>query len=159
MKRGRRIAAASWACWLAGAALTAGCQLPSPEPPRPTVRIDPCAERLHDLCGHLLLYYSTHKKLPPKLAELESTDRFPTPPFACPVSGKPYVYDPDGLVIPGLPGRLVLYDSQPTHAGRRWGVLVSTIAEGKAITTHVVGLSQRDLAAATRKPTPEPGSN
>ena len=119
--------------------LAAGCQPAEPGLGRqPSVKKDPCAERLHDICGHLLLYYSTHGKLPPTPAELTSDDGLPLPPLVCPASGKPYVYNPDGVSIPNLPGRLVLYDPEPSHSGMRWGILVAPSADGASITARVI---------------------
>lgn len=127
-------------------ALACGCEVTEPEMVRPpSVRKDPCAERLHDVCGHLLLYYASHRKLPPTLAELKSTRTMGLPPLACPASGKPYVYDPAGLSIPGRPGRLVLYDPEPSHSGMRWGILVGTPADGANITARVVLVAEKDV--------------
>ena len=119
--------------------LAAGCQTTEPDLVRqPSVKKDPCAERLHDISGHLLLCYSTHRKLPPTPAELASDGGLPLPPLVCPASGKPYVYNPDGVSIPNLPGRLVLYDPEPSHSGMRWGILVGPSADGASITARVI---------------------
>ena len=70
------------------ALLFAGCSAPAPHPstkssqqpatPKktgddaPIGHSDPCATRLHELCGPLLLYYATNRSLPAKLEELNT---------------------------------------------------------------------------------------
>jgi len=137
------------------AVLTAGCQTAAPEPQRLGILTDPCAERLHDLCGHLLLYYSVHKALPPTLEKLTPGGSLSPLPLVCPVSNKPYVYNSSGLSVPGRQGRLVLYDSEPCHAGMRWGILVEMPAGGGLITANVILLSEKDFASATAAPPPD----
>ena len=112
---------------------------------RPSVKKDACAERLHDVCGHMLLYYAIHRKLPPMLSALTSNGGLPLPPFVCPASGRPYVYDPSGVPIANLPGRLVLYDPEPSHSGMQWGIFVSTSADEPNITARVILVDQKVL--------------
>ncbi|KPK83643.1 MAG: hypothetical protein AMJ81_07700 [Phycisphaerae bacterium SM23_33] len=144
------------AAWPLIAVLAGGCRPPPPDTQRPKVGTDPCAERLHDVCGHLLLYYQIHKRLPPTLKQLKSSDVLPLPPLVCPVSGKPYVYEPQGLLLRGQPGRLVLYDPEPSHSGIRWGILVGTSARGDSIIPCVIAVTEEQLASATTQPAPEP---
>jgi len=152
------------ACRLAVLTLVAGCQPPAPEPPsrRPSVEIDPCAERLHDVCGQLLLHYSSHRTLPRTLQELKTAGRQPSVPLQCPVSREPYRYNPQGLQVEGQSGRLVLYDAQPCHAGMRWGIFVSPPASGALLITRVILLPDEAIAkaestpASPRRPAPLP---
>jgi len=144
MIRRDRLACRLW--WIVLAAAAVGCQVK--EPARPSARMDACADRLHDLCGHLLLYYSAHGKLPPSLEDLNSTGRFRPPPAVCPVSGKAYVYNPEGLEIPDRQGRLVVYDPEPSHAGMRWGILVDASADAASITARVIMVTEQDVAGA-----------
>ena len=67
-------------------------------PPLPNDATDPCALRLHDLSGLLLMYYAVNKHLPDRIDEL-ATFADDTLPFKaeCPESGRPYVYAPQGL--------------------------------------------------------------
>src|SRR5262245_27281058 len=58
---------------------------------------DPCATRLHDICGPLLFYYATNHQLPVKLEDLKQIGGFEEVEYICPVSGLPYVYVPAGL--------------------------------------------------------------
>jgi hypothetical protein len=91
----------------------------------PNLNTDPCATRLHDLCGPLLLYYKEHQHLPPALADLAQTPGFSEiGELACPQSHQAYVYVPNGLSIPGVPGTVVVYDPLPSHAGWRWAITV-----------------------------------
>lgn len=140
-------------CWFALGTLVAGCRTPQTSVPpvrRPNVKIDPCAERLHDVCGQLLLYHSIHKRLPQTLNGLKAMNVGPMPQLICPVSGKPYVYNPIGLRIPGRSGRLVLYDAVACHAGMRWGILVEDSADGKPLTARVVLLPEESVSSASK---------
>jgi hypothetical protein len=89
--------------------------------------LEPCAARLQDLAGVMLLYYAVHKQLPVALDELRAVAEFDQElNFTCPASGRPYVYNPAGLRYPGKDERLVLYDADPTHAGgTRWGIVAA----------------------------------
>ena len=83
--------------------------------------IDPCADQIQDLCGALLSYYLVKHKLPAQLAELQQyADTGQVLKFTCPVSGKPYVYVPQGLEAPGQNIRIYIYDAEPVHNGARW---------------------------------------
>jgi len=147
MNRARSLAARAAALALA-AALT-GCQTPVPAVRKPSAALDPCAERLHDVCDHLFLYYALHKALPPALADLEGLGPRPLPPLACPVSGDPYVYNPDGLRVPGRPGRLVIHDAAPSHNGMRWGVFADTGDGSGPVTARVILLAETAFPPAS----------
>jgi hypothetical protein len=151
MKRRGRLRRRLW--WIAFAALAAGCQMKGGSVPtrRPSVRMDPCAERLHDVCGQLLLYHSIHKRLPQSLEELKALGSAEPPQLVCPVSGEPYVYNPNGLRIAGQPGRLVLYDATASHSGMRWGVFVDDPGSGKALTARVILLAEESVSSAGRQ--------
>ena len=143
MNRSGRLTAL--ACRIALCAFASGCQPTVTEPVRrPGVKSDACAERLHDVCGPLLLYHSTHGRLPGALEELGSVDRVALPPLVCPTSGKAYVYNPGGIAIRDVPGRLVLYDAEASHMGMRWGILVRTPGGGR-VDVRVVLTAEEDL--------------
>jgi hypothetical protein len=116
---------------------------PPRTPGEPNEPADPCATRLHDLSGLLLMYYSINKHLPDRLDELASLAdvdlEFNT---NCPASGQPYVYDPAGLGSPTSDRFLVLYDSVPAHGGLRWGVFVAPPRDGKPPATWVILMSE-----------------
>lgn len=107
-------------------------QLPDPgpdlpgKPTAPLTNTDPCAERLHSLCGPLLFYVATNHKMPDRVDELRNlTGPDPLMDFTCPVSHLPYVYAPQGIPrSKNQPGMLVLYDAAPTHSGMRLAVCV-----------------------------------
>ena len=87
-----------------------GCQTSTPDIPESGSVIDPCADRLHDISGHLLLNYSLNQRLLQTLDDLRAASgQAEAPPLVCPVSGKPYIYRPEGLQVSGQVGRLVLY--------------------------------------------------
>ena len=151
-RRGKLLIGLSCAL-LAAAAL--GCQMeeePIVPVRRPSVRTDPCAERLHDVCGQLLLYHGTHRKLPESLEELGAPGSAMEWPPVCPTSGEPYVYNPAGLQIPGQPGRLVLYDARPSHSGMRWGILLSDTGSGGTLAARVLLLPEEAISPSERGP-------
>jgi len=112
----------------AAAACAAGGCRPIPSagearPPLPAPAADPCAERLHDLCGPLLLYRAVHGNLPDRLEDLRRVAGAGEDlRFECPASGQPYLYDKTGIAVPGQPGRIVVRDPLPSHSGIRWAI-------------------------------------
>jgi hypothetical protein len=117
----------------------AGCQAGQPQQsagpaktPSPEID-DPCVNRLHDLCGPLLLYYKVKRQLPQHLEDLGKVYPGPLPPLVCPASNKPYVYDRDGLEIPDSTWRIVVYDPEPSHYGKRRVILMDPASPGHPI--------------------------
>src|SRR5439155_26005153 len=115
---------------LAAACLVPGCAALAPQT-RPGSRpyltsTDPCAMRLHEVCGALLLYYNAHHALPPTVAAIEQVPGAgEVGDMTCPVSHKPYIYIPAGVATaPGSPERVVLYDAEPAHGGMRLGIVI-----------------------------------
>jgi len=141
-----------WACWIIAVLIVTGCQTSQTSVPsvqRPSVKVDdPCAQRLHDVCGQLLLYHSIHKRLPNDLAELKNLNSA-TPPLVCPTSGEFYIYNPRGLRISGQLGRLVLYDAIASHSGMRWGILVGDADSRKPLQTRVILLPEDSASWGT----------
>jgi len=86
---------------------------------------DPCANNLDEITGALLAYYGAHKSLPPALGQIPAVSPSgQRVSLTCPVSGKRYVYDPEGLKPPPLVDQngvlhlgtlLILYDAEPSH--------------------------------------------
>ena len=147
-------------CFIAFAVAAAGCGTAVPAGRRAGVDIDPSAERLHDTCGRLLLYFSINGRLPDTLDELARVDsQTPPPPgtggrtgpLVCPTSGKPYIYRKDGPRVPGRAGRLVLYDAEPVHCGMRWGILADVAAEGRPPTLRVILVPETPVFAAEKQ--------
>jgi hypothetical protein len=141
----------SAACLTALAALLAGCRFEPVKPqPKTTLdaTLDPCASRLHDVAGSLLLYYAAHESLPPDLSTIKQAGGEACPPLQCPISGKPYMYSPMGLEIPGLPGRVVLYDATACHEGNKWGLVVNQMGPGKPLQVQVLLLPASAIPAS-----------
>jgi hypothetical protein len=117
------------------------------------VNTDPCAMRLHEISGALLLYFVQHRDLPPTLEALEkvpgATD---SGPLICPVSHQPYIYLPAGVPAPDGESRIVLADAQPSHGGMRWAVTILPPANGPLIAKVVPIPEPQFPRIATTKP-------
>ena len=130
----------------------AGCAPKSPSPSRaeapraqaPISNTDPCAMRLHDLCAPLLLYYSMNDSLPGRLDDLRQVPGFENQVvLTCPVSNRPYVYNPVGVYNPNQPERVILYDPTPAHSGFRWAISIIEPQQPNApLITKVIALPE-----------------
>ena len=120
----------------------AGCQASKPKQASgdalPTMT-DPCAMRLHDLSGALLLYHATYHQLPPTLNDLRSIPDAVSPleTFNCPVSNQPYLYSQTGVAVAGQTGRVIVYDATPAHDGKRWAIEVLDSSPESPLVTKV----------------------
>lgn len=141
-------------CLCVLALLLSGCpQAAQPDADRGELVVtnsDACSELLHDLCPLLLKYWALRRDLPASLAELGSVRGKPAANLACPVSGKPYVYNFDGLEVPNWPGRLIVYDAEPSHNGRRWAILAEPPTRGKPVMLRVVRPPESAFTARPR---------
>jgi hypothetical protein len=109
----------------------------------PITNTDPCATRLQDISGDLLLYYAANHHLPEQLDELTNLpDVGEVPPFVCPVSHQPYIYNRAGIPLPEQDSRIVLYDATPAHSGLRWGIIVNTPEAGRPLVMKVIALRE-----------------
>jgi hypothetical protein len=119
---------------------------------------DPCPKRLHDLCGPLLLYYAINQRLPDSIDELHRVPGFESVgPNTCPVSDKPYAYNPKGIRAPNVTSFAVIYDAEPTHAGYRWAIVVEEPQGNAALQAKVVAWAESRFpktAAPATAPTP-----
>jgi hypothetical protein len=113
------------------------------DPVAPISNTDPCATRLHDICGALLLFYATNDRLPADLTELErAPGSEDIPSFTCPVSNKPYVYNAGGIRMPEKNSWVILYDPAPSHSNLRWAVSILEPVPGQPLVTKVVALPE-----------------
>ncbi|MDB5302986.1 MAG: hypothetical protein JWM97_535 [Phycisphaerales bacterium] len=104
---------------------------------------DPCAARLHDISGAMLLCYAVNHQLPAQLQDLSKyAELDQTLEFTCPESHQPYVYVREGLPAPSGGRRLVLYDATPVHKGTRWAILMRPSGPGQSAAAWVVQLSE-----------------
>jgi hypothetical protein len=142
-------------CVLVCVLAAGGCGRPKPAPTRVVkagVEIEEaCANRMQDILGQLLVYYSVTQQLPEVLEDLKNLDAN-IPPLVCPVSGKPYIYNKNGLRVPSWPGLLVLYDSEPTHAGLRWGLFVQLGEPGQPLSGRPILLADSPIFKAPPAP-------
>ncbi|HUT56430.1 MAG TPA: hypothetical protein VNA25_00995 [Phycisphaerae bacterium] len=145
----------SWLLVTAGAVLVAmaaaGCRTAAAPPVRRSSTVaDPCADRLHDICGQFLLYFSVEGEMPATLDDLNRMDSQTLPPLVCPISGKPYLYNKNGLRVPGRTGLLVLYDAEPVHSGMRWGIMVEAGGAGQPLSGRVVLLPESSVFSTNK---------
>ena len=126
-----------------GALLMGGCASPAPAAPANSIdltttnideQLDPCAEQLHDICGPLLAYYAVHQDLPARLDQLP----LPKTALVCPISKKPYVYNPHGMPLADREGLLIVYDAKASHLGTRWAILAEPPKPGKPLVLRVL---------------------
>ncbi len=104
---------------------------------------DPCAARLQDICGAMLMAYAMNKSLPGTLDELQPYANGVTLNFNCPVSGQRYVYVPGGLRANKVRDVLMVYDDEPVHHGDRWGIVMSPAQPNTAVTMYVIPLNDK----------------
>ena len=133
----------------------AGCQGSSPKQAKedsPRTMTDPCAMRLHDLSGALLLYHATYQHLPPTLDGLRSIPDAVSPleSFSCPSSKQAYLYSPEGVAVAGQAGRVVVNDASPAHNGKRWAIEVLDSSPESPLVTKVVSLPESDFRQLTK---------
>lgn len=125
---------------------TAGREVRAPAdvPSAPITNTDPCAMRLHDASGGLLLYVRLYGRLPTTLEDLSELPEgiLELPPMACPVSEQPYVYRPRGIHLAERDEHVVLHDPAPSHSGMRWAVTFTEPADGGAPVTKVIALPE-----------------
>jgi hypothetical protein len=124
------------------AAAAAGC-VTAPGPGGADTPVsDPCAERLHDLSGRLLAFYAAAERLPASLAGLPGDG---AEPLVCPISKRPYLYRPAGLVVPGRSGRLVVCGASAVHRGGRWSIVLTQDRADGPVSARVIWLSEETV--------------
>jgi len=113
---------------------------------------DPCASRLHDLCGPLLYYLSRNYRLPETLDELRQMPGLEgVGEFVCPDTKQPYIYNPAGVVGPNVSQRAVVYDAEPTHRGHRWTIIIKEATPNAPFTAEVVAWPESRFPKAAPK--------
>ena len=107
---------------------------------------DPCAERLRDIEGALLMYYALHKQMPPSLQELAPLADLDTPlNFTSPVTGAPFGYNAAGMPAPGRSKRIIVYETVPEHVGKRWCIRMPLTDPTAAQSAEVVEIPEADF--------------
>ena len=135
--------------WLAGCGAGKPAQTVL-EPPRPALSTahDPCANRLHDLSGPMMLYWVQNGSLPERLEQLRPLDGASAVGVTCPVSGRAYLYIPEGLGVAGQSGRLLVVDPEPVHSGYRWAISLMPQEPGQALDLRVVAVPEEQFRSA-----------
>jgi hypothetical protein len=137
--------AAVAACGLL-ALLAAGCEMPPPAAttrPAASATLDPCADRMHDLCGALLRYYMAHRDLPAALEDLAEVDQ--SIALECPTTRRPYEYVREGLGVRGEAARLIIFEPIPCRDRLRCGILCQPVQPGKPLILRVKRLQDRNI--------------
>jgi hypothetical protein len=112
---------------------------------------DPCAEQLHEICGPLLLYYVTTKKLPDSLHDLAAFADEPLQ-FNCPVSHEQYIYRPIKLTGTTDHPELVMYDTSAAHDGKRYGIVGAPPLGNRPVALWVVQFDEKQMQEYLRPP-------
>lgn len=153
MRRNAFLILVACALVAAGCANDGATKPPTAPPPRVSAdplpagaamsNTDPSAQRLHDLCGALLLFYFEQQRLPESLEELKSSPGdSEAVSFVSPVTNTPYLYTAGGILIPERDARIVIYDPSPNRANVRWAVMIDDPVPGKALVTKVLPLPE-----------------
>lgn len=79
-------------------------------------------------------------RFPEKLEDLRRISGGPLE-LECPVSGKPYVYERQGIALKGRPGFVIVRDSVPAHSGLLWAISVLP-AGGAELDARVIALPE-----------------
>src|SRR5688572_19336849 len=124
-------------------------------PVAPISNTDACATRLHEVCGPLLLYYATRHQLPERPEELAQMPGFESVgELLCPVSRRPYLYNPIGVMTKGEPARIIMYDPAPSHSRMRRAIaVIEPQRQIDPLTTQLTALPQ---SPSTLPPSPPP---
>jgi hypothetical protein len=110
------------------------------------VGTDSCGVQMGNIVEALLLYCERFRQLPPSLEDLQKTRDVESPlALVCPISHKPYQYEPRGLSRPGLDKRIIIYDPQPSHDGKRWVIMMPTIHAPGALGFYLDELPEADF--------------
>jgi hypothetical protein len=109
----------------------------------PLAQTGGCDAHLQDIAGLFLMYSLQNHRLPDSLDELKKLPgAADVGDFNCPVSGKPYLYNREGIPTRSGSGRIILYDAEPTHHGQRLALVIQESAPGGAMVTKVVELPE-----------------
>ena len=115
--------------------------------------LSPCVERLNEIGGQILMFYTMQRRLPADANELKAAAG--NLPLACPDSGQPYVYRPGGLKLPGQPGLLVLYDATPFHNAQRWGLFIVPPRDKQPLIAAPAAINEKAFQAALPASAPD----
>jgi hypothetical protein len=112
-------------------------------PVDPLAKAGGCDSRLQDISGLMLLYAQQNHHLPKSLDELRGyPGAADVGDFVCPVSGKPYIYNPDGIPTPSGAGRIMVYDPTPAHDGMRLCLVIPDSGKSSAVIMQVIALPE-----------------
>ena len=116
----------------------------------PISNTDECAEQLHEICGALLQYYRANLDLPPRLDALREVPGFDQLKLNCPVTNRPYVYNPIGIQGAQNKQRILVHDPAPVHSGMRWAIVIDEPKPDRALVTKVVALPESNFTLQIR---------
>jgi hypothetical protein len=121
------------------------------------LKSDPCAARLHDVSGAMLMYYALHNRLPARLEDLAPFAEPDRPlNFKCPTSGQAYAYVPGGLRSQGDERQIVLHDAAEHAGATRWTIMMQRPRGRQPAAMWVVPLPAATFQTYSAPP-PTPG--
>jgi hypothetical protein len=138
---------------LAAAAVAAGCQAPSAPAAKAqkaadSELLDPVAQRMHDICGQILLFHGSHSRLPTSLAELCQAGGMDGRQVLDPSTGRAFAYAPAGLADVAGAGKIIAAAAPGGAARWRWCIAFRE-TNGSAVCT-VVPVPSEKLGPADR---------
>ncbi|MBI1371542.1 MAG: hypothetical protein GC159_02095 [Phycisphaera sp.] len=105
---------------------------------------DATAQRLHELCEYILMYYARHRALPPSMDALVADE--PEADALLQRTGETLVYHADPRHVPGRPGMLLIHDTAATRDGV-WTIFVEPQQRSGQLAVQVLQISERELKA------------
>jgi len=116
-----------------------------PVTPDTIVSTDPAAERLQDIGGFLLLYYSEQRQLPQSLDDLAQMPGGDSLDLTSPRTGTKFDYYPNGLWSSDHPNKCIVACDPVAGGSIRWCLLMTPPANGAALVVTVVAIPEQNF--------------
>ena len=135
-------------------ALLAGCvsEPVDPAPREVPTGLNPTAERLHEICGSILLFHGAYHRMPESLEELRRATGMTPDAIIDPVTRRPFAYVPEGFATSPAGRRAVLLAAPGPGAETCWAVTV--LQANRSLSAKVVALPAEAFAELAGKQTP-----
>ena len=116
-----------------------------PVTPDSILSSDPAAERLQDIGGYVLLYYSQQKQLPQSLDDLAQMPGGDSLDLTSPRTGTKFDYYPNGLWSSDHPNKCIVACDPVAGGSIRWCLLMTPPANGAALVVTVVAIPEQNF--------------